>query len=246
MYADRHDVSRSRAEVDYLERSLGLSPGAHVLDAPCGHGRHLVELASRGYAVVGVDLDEHALTLAREAIASRELPPGRARVLRGELREMSFVEEFDAAYNYFTSFGYFESEEEDERALRAIARALKPGGAFVLETMNLYHLAQVFRPYDWQELSSGSSMMIERSWDITTGRLLERRVFRDPNGTESEVLADLRLYSATELRAMCYRVGLEVQAMHSAPFGGPCSLESSRLAIVARKVASDPSGPAPV
>jgi SAM-dependent methyltransferase len=234
-YVDRLDPVRTRAEVDFLERTLGLRPGARVLDAACGHGRHLLEFAARGYEVTGVDLDPYSLALAKETAQARGLAE-RVSLRQCDLRDMPYVDRFDGAYNYFTSFGYLESEAEDERALHAIACALQPGGRFVLETMNLYHLAQVFHARDeWRTFSTGYSMMAERSWDVATGRLQERRVVRDPQGHEREVVADLRLYSASELSKMLYRVGLTVEATLSAPDGAPCTLESHRLAMLARK-----------
>lgn len=234
-YADRLKPERTLAEVDFIERALGLEPGMRVLDTACGHGRHLVELAARGYRVTGVDLDPYSLDLARKAAEERGVSE-RVSLRRGDLRETPFVEEFDAAFNYFTSFGYFESEAEDERALHSVACALEPGGRFLLETINLYYLPQVFRDRDeWQTYSTGYSMMAERSWDLLSGRLHERRTVRDPEGHQEVYDATLRLYSASELSAMLWRVGLSVEAALSAPDGAPCTLNSQRLAIVARK-----------
>jgi SAM-dependent methyltransferase len=235
-HAERLSAERTLRECDFLEKTLRLTPAARVLDTCCGHGRHLIELASRGYVVTGVDLDPYSLDLARKSARERNLPDESVQLLRCDLRDMPYVDEFDAAYNYFTSFGYLETEREDERALHAIACALKPGGIFVLETMNLYHLAQVFRPRDeWETFASGYSMMAERSWDLASGHLHERRVVRAPDGSEEEVHATLRLYSASEIAAMCYRVGLTVETALSAPDGGPCTLQTYRLAVVARK-----------
>jgi SAM-dependent methyltransferase len=234
-YLHRFEPERTRAEVDFLERVLELKPGARVLDAACGHGRHAVELAARGYEVTGVDLDAYSLELAQAAARERGVE-GRVQLRQCDLRDMPYVDRFDGAYNYFTSFGYLESEAEDERALHAIACALRPGGRFVLETMNLYKLAKVFRERDdWQTYPNGYAMRADRSWDLATGRLHERRVVRDPQGVEEAVEANLRLYSPSELNKMLYRVGLTVEAALSAPDGAPCTLESHRLAMVARK-----------
>src|SRR6476646_2231784 len=50
------DDERTRREVDFAVERLELAPGARVLDVGCGHGRHSLELARRGFGVVGVDL----------------------------------------------------------------------------------------------------------------------------------------------------------------------------------------------
>ncbi len=234
-YRDRFTPKRTAVEVDLIERALGIAPGARVLDSACGHGRHAIELAARGYDVVGVDVNPYAIATAQQTAAERGLA-NKVRFVRGDLRDLAFVEAFDAGFNYFTSFGHLENEEEDERSLHSIACALKSGGPFLLETMNLYHLAAVFRPSDdWEAYSTGYSMMAEREWDVVKGRLHERRIIRDPQGVEHRYEADLRIYSATELSAMYYRVGLNVEQALSAPDGGPCSLGSFRLALVGRK-----------
>ena len=234
-YRDRFTPERTSAEVDLIVRALGLQPGARVLDSACGHGRHAIELAARGYDVVGVDLSEHALGLARATASERGLAD-TVKFVRADMRDLSFVESFDAAFNYFTSFGQLESEGEDERALHSITCALKSGGAFLLETMNLYHVAAVFRPQDdWEVYSTGYSMMAERTWDVISGRMHELRVIRDPSGAERRYEADLRIYSPTELSAMFWRVGLNIEQALSAPDGGTCTLRSPRLALVGRK-----------
>jgi len=234
-YSDRLDPERNQIETDFIYKTLLLREGSRVLDAPCGHGRHLLELAARGCEMTGVDLNQHAIDVCR-ARAKEQKVEKQVRLRHGDMRETPYVEEFDAAYNYFTSFGYLEDEAEDERALHAVACALKSGGLFLLETINIYRLAQIFRSKDdWQTFSTGYSMYAERSWNPITGRLDELRRIRTPNGEEREFSASLRLYSPTELRTMFEHVGLSVESVLSAPDGQPCSLESNRLAMVGKK-----------
>jgi SAM-dependent methyltransferase len=234
-YADLLTPERTRAEVEFIERTLQLAPGEAVLDAACGHGRHLLQLASRGYRLTGVDLDGYALDLARQEAARHGLAEERVRLLRADLRELPYAAEFDAAYNYFTAFGYLEDEAEDERALRAIARALRPGGRFLLETLSAYRLAQVFQPRTWQDTSTGYRVLEERSWDLVAGRMHERRILRAPDGREREEHINLRLYTASELAHLFARCGLSVEAALSAPDGAPYTLRSMRLALLGRK-----------
>ena len=234
-YRDRLTSSRTALEIELIEKALALKPGMRVLDSACGHGRHAIELAARGYDVVGVDVNAYAIEVAQHAAEERGVAD-RVRFVRADLRDLAFVESFDAGFNYLTSFGQLESEAEDERALHSLTCALKSGGSFLLETMNLYHVAAVFRPRDdWEVYSTGYSMMAERDWDVISGRMYEKRVIRDPGGTEHTYEASLRIYSPTELTAMFWRVGLNVEQALSAPDGGPCTLGSFRLALVGRK-----------
>jgi 2-polyprenyl-3-methyl-5-hydroxy-6-metoxy-1,4-benzoquinol methylase len=97
--AIRVSPEQTSGEVDFVVDALGLAPASRVLDVACGHGRHSLELARRGYAVVGVDLSEPSLSIARQDAASRGLD---VRFVRSDMRDMTFLEEFDAAINMFT------------------------------------------------------------------------------------------------------------------------------------------------
>ncbi|HEU4533397.1 MAG TPA: class I SAM-dependent methyltransferase, partial [Polyangiaceae bacterium] len=120
------------AEASFIEGRLGLAKGALILDLACGHGRHAIELTRRGYQVVGFDL-----SLAMLAYAADEAEVARQKVnfLHGDMREMPFEDKFDGIYCWGTSFGFFE-EEKNFALLQRVHRALRPGGVFLLETIN--------------------------------------------------------------------------------------------------------------
>ena len=122
---------RTRAEIDFVVRALGLRPGARVLDVPCGFGRHSAELARRGYAALGVDLSPVMLAVARRRYREGE----RLRFIKKDMRRLAYRAEFDAAVCLFTSFGYF-TQRENIGTLRRMARALKPGGRLLLDHRN--------------------------------------------------------------------------------------------------------------
>src|SRR6185312_5184831 len=94
-----------------------------------------------------------------------DLPCGHGR------HSIEFREEFDAVFNLWTSFGYFENETEDRLVLDRAFRALRPGGAFVLETVNLYAVLRRFEPRSWHELGDGRMLLEERSFDPFTARM---------------------------------------------------------------------------
>jgi len=100
-----HSQERSAAEAEFLIAELGLESGQRVLDLPCGHGRHSIELARRGLRVVGVDLNDAPLEMARAAAREFGVQLDLRRV---DMREIEFREEFDAVINMWTSFGYFD------------------------------------------------------------------------------------------------------------------------------------------
>ena len=147
---------RTRSEVDFVLERLGLGPGAKVLDVACGHGRHSLELARRGFDVTGVDLSPRSIAFAREAAEREGL---RATFVERDARELDFDAEFDAAINLFTSVDRLLRRGGREPARRRRRRTRAPrGGSFLVDTMNLLSLARGFR-----ELN-GRSTSRARSW----------------------------------------------------------------------------------
>ena len=116
----------TRTEVDFLERALGVDSGAQILDVPCGNGRHAIELAGRGYNMTGLDLSDEFIAEARHATPLPVLGEGRYALL-------PWVSEFDGAYCFGNSFNYL-TWEETRQFLAAMARSLKPGARFVVDT----------------------------------------------------------------------------------------------------------------
>src|SRR5580704_2800637 len=106
------------ADVTFLERALAVKDGAALLDVPCGNGRHSIELSERGYRMTGLDLSEEFIEEA-----STSAPQG-IRWARGDMRDITWDSEFDGAFCFGNSFGYF-NWEEARRFLTAVARALK-------------------------------------------------------------------------------------------------------------------------
>src|SRR5690606_35121679 len=131
-------------DVERIVSRLGPAPRA-VLDAPCGAGRHSLELAARGYDVLGIDFNPTVLAAARSAARARKL---EAEFQLQDLRELNAEEQYDAVICLWTSIGYF-SEEDNERVLLNLARAVKPGGHLFLDLVVLESLCAKFSPRDW-------------------------------------------------------------------------------------------------
>jgi SAM-dependent methyltransferase len=117
-------------EVDFAWLELGLAPGSRVLDVPCGHGRHAVELARRGAVVTGVDLSADALALARAGAAKANVPVAWRQA---DVSEAVELPPCDAAITLGNSFGYF-GPAGLPPFVRSVARALKPGGRWLIDT----------------------------------------------------------------------------------------------------------------
>lgn len=229
---DALSATRTQAEVDFVERALELKPGSRVLDLCCGHGRHAIELARRGYQVTGVDLSTPALRRARQAAREAGLD---IHWQRCDMREIGFQEEFDAAINMFTSFGFLESEDEDRRVLEGVAAALRPGGRFLIDFINRDWVIRFYQARDWLRAPDGSILLKERCWDPLTGRNHEEITLIAPDGSRRRYRLSMRMYGATELAAMLASVGLTVRRVWGDFDGLELALESRRVIVLAEK-----------
>ena len=232
VYQPLEAPEKVRREVDFIVKALNLPAGAKVLDLCCGQGRHSLELARRGFQVVGVDLSEALLYAARKRAESEGLT---VTFLQCDMREIDFKDEFDAVINMFTSFGYLESEAEDEKVLGKVAQALKSGGKFLLDVVNRDRLVRDFQGREWHAADEGWLVLEERTFDHLSGRMETRWICVARDGVRYERLSSVRLYTASELRMMLERAGLEVTNLFGDYDGSPYSWDSQRLIIVACK-----------
>ena len=108
------------ADADFLIEALALEAGARVLDAPCGHGRHAVALARRGYQMTGVDISKAMIRYAREAATEAGV---EVDWHLADMRELPAEHPFDAAYCFGNSFGYL-GPEGNRTFLERVAGAL--------------------------------------------------------------------------------------------------------------------------
>lgn len=144
LYANR-DEEEARQLIELLEKTLDLGNCSSILDLGCGRGRHAINLAKRGYEVTGIDLSEEAIKTARAKARKEGLE--NIRFLLRDMRR-PLPETFDAIVNLFTTFGYFERDEENTQVLDSIAEMLRPGGVFVLDYMNSERVRKSFKPND--------------------------------------------------------------------------------------------------
>ena len=125
----RHKITN--AEVRFLIKRLKLTTGSEFLDCPCGIGRIALPLARKGIRVTGVDIAPYYL----DELASKARRRGLSVELHeGDMRDTDFHNRFDAAANLWTSFGYFEKESDNQKVLKRMYQAIKPGGRFLLRS----------------------------------------------------------------------------------------------------------------
>lgn len=128
---------RNKAEavefIDKLIEYLKPEPGSRMLDVGCGKGRHSVLLASKGFDVTGIDLSEQSIKKAEKK------ENGHLHFYQHDMRLPFRINYFDYAFNFFTSFGYFNTRREHHNAIRTISQSLRPGGIFVIDYLNVHY-----------------------------------------------------------------------------------------------------------
>ncbi len=157
----------TQKEADFVQKVLGVAPPTKLLDVPCGGGRHALALAARGFDVTAVDLSPAFLEVARTRANPR---PGRVTWEQRDMRDLPWAGAFDGAYCLGNSFGYLD-DAGNEEFIRAIARALKPGARFVLDTGYLTEgLLPVLQERVWYEMG-GIITLADRRYEPADGRL---------------------------------------------------------------------------
>src|SRR5437870_8558244 len=122
----------TKAEADFLVQALQGNARSHLLDVPCGNGRLSFELARRGYRVTGMDIAEEFIEEAR-ALATNTGDPSLLQFILGDMRNIEGAGIYDGAYCFGNSFGFL-AYADMEKFLNGVARALKPGARFIIET----------------------------------------------------------------------------------------------------------------
>ncbi|HEX2521098.1 MAG TPA: class I SAM-dependent methyltransferase [Terriglobia bacterium] len=233
VYGPAFTPERNTAEAEFIESLLLLPKESQVLDVACGHGRHAIELAKRGHHVMGIDLSERFIERARQASQLNELT--NAEFLVGDMRESYFVNRFDGAYSYFTSFGYFD-DSDNKKILESVTKALVKGGMFLLETVNrdwTIHKVEN-QPRRWDEIEPDFFLLEDISFNAHTSRIHTKRIIFD-KGQRRTVEYDIKLYTHAELEDMLEEAGLQVVSTFGSKERIPYSVSSPRMIIVSKK-----------
>lgn len=228
----RMSDAQIRREVDFIEESLGVAAGGVVLDLACGAGHHAVELASRGYGLVGYDLSLYQLALAAEVAQGRSQ---KINFLQGDMREMDFEESFDGVFCWDTSFGYFE-EEKNVAVAQKVFASLRSGGMFLLDVINRDFAAKQSPCQIWYE-GDACVCMDDMSLDYITSRLRVKRSVILDDGATHECNYSIRAYSMHELGKLLHEVGFRVTEAsgHPATPGVFFGDHSPRVIMLAQK-----------
>ena len=233
MYEPVLTPERTQREVDGIINLLALPQGSSILDLCCGHGRHSVALAQRGYQITGQDLSEVFLHEAEKEAMAKGV---HVDWVHSDMRHIPFEDTFDAVINIFTAFGYLETQDEDQGVLKQVSKALRPNGLFLLETLQREKFIRHFEPHMIEHHPDGLIVLEERDFDMLTSRANVKLTMIYADGERKEYGHAARIYTLTELAQMLSRAGLQVKGYYGAWDKSRLTIDSLRLLVLAQKV----------
>ncbi len=227
LYFNR-DEEEAAAFIDKLIEHLQAPAGSSMLDVACGKGRHSIHLAEKGFDVTGIDLSEESID---EALKHQS---EKLHFYRHDMRLPFWINYFDYAFNFFTSFGYFNTRREHDNAIRTIAQSIKSKGCFVLDYLNT-HYAEDHLVHQFDKEIDGVNYFITKWLDEThfyKKIQVEDDALQEPL-IYTEKVAKFSLGDFTEMFA--YQ-GLQIQEVFGDyNFADYHVRKSPRLIIIAKK-----------
>ncbi len=223
LYPHRDDAEAERA-VTLVLRATGFRPGWRVLDVACGAGRHARAFEAAGARCVGLDLSATLLRVARGVT--------QAPLVRADMRELPVRPgSMDLTVNLFTSFGYFDRDEEHAAALAEMVATLRPGGWFVIDFLNPELVRQRLVPEEMVSLAgapvrvrravSADGHYVSKTIDTVVGRRFTERV---------------RLFEPEEIAGMLGREGIAVRHRFGDYDATPHGARSPRTILAGQRV----------
>ena len=224
---------QTQLEVDFLVSALALDDADRVLDIACGVGRHSIELARRGYDATGIDFSKSALAMAGRSASEAGVQPSFVEL---DMRQLEERESYDAAFSFFSSFGYFSDEENLDVATR-FAVALKPGGRLLIDKLVTESVLPVFRERHWSWADEARSIRVinENTWEPIAGRIETKWTFVHDDSRVEAAHSSFRLYSYRELHALLKTAGFCGLRGLATGTDEPFGLGAPRLSLIARK-----------
>ncbi|MEP0861239.1 MAG: class I SAM-dependent methyltransferase [Ignavibacterium sp.] len=202
VYKHRNE-NDAECHIRFLLSKIKLPSNASVLDLACGAGRHSILLAKAGYKVTGVDLSARLLNEARLNSEKENLD---IEFIQSDLRQFTASKKFDLVLNLFTSFGYFETDEENFLLFQKAYSLLNPNGYFVLDYFNKNHLEKNLIEYSEE---SNENYIIKQERKIVDQRV-NKKITIIRNGNSKVYFESVKLYESNLLTLKLKEFGFEI------------------------------------
>ncbi len=200
LYKNR-DEEEAKKFIDRLLDELRPPAGSYILDLACGKGRYSRYLAEKGFCVTGIDIAQDSIEFAQQ------FENERLSFFQHDMRLPYRINYFDYIFNFFTSFGYFETEQDHLKTVVNIAKGLRPDGKFVLDFFNSKKVIASLRPNEVKEVN-GIVFHIQRSVD-EQGYILKNIQFED-QGKYFDFTERVRAFNLNDFQYLFGKAGLKI------------------------------------
>lgn len=228
VYQHRNE-SDAETHIKLILNNVNIPSNAKILDMACGAGRHAIILARKNFDVTAVDLSEKLLSIAKQSALDENL---KINFVQSDIRNFKTAEKFNLVVNLFTSFGYFETDEENFSVLQKAYDLLVDGGYFILDFFNSQFLMQNLVESS-EEIIGG--VKIHQFRKIKENRVTKKIVITK-NGNLSQFEESVRMFTKDELVMAIQNIGFDIYKTFGDFLGNDFEQFSSpRLILICKK-----------
>jgi SAM-dependent methyltransferase len=226
LYQHRNDDEAAEF-IKKLVDFINLSTSSKVLDLACGKGRHAWQLSKFGFKVEGADLSVNNIKIASQLAHEKLI------FFKHDMRDaFPKDKQYQAIFNLFTSFGYFDDLTENEKVIQHVFNALSANGLFILDFFNSHKLVNQIIPFEKKELE-GISFEIER--EITPTHIIKKIKLKE-QGKSCVFEEKVQLLNMDYFMNLFERNNFKIKQVFGDYELNPFQKESSdRLIIIAQK-----------
>jgi SAM-dependent methyltransferase len=228
VYKHRDDADAAKV-VNLILKNINIGQTKSVLDLACGAGRHSILFAQKGFEVVGVDLSSNLLESARLKSFELKLP---ISFINSDLRTFNTDRKFDLILNLFTSFGYFDSDEENEKIFSIASELLNMEGTFVFDFFNPEFIIENLTPHS---IDKYENFTIEQFRYIEGGRIVKKIKIISSDGVK-EFNESVKMYDLKWITESLQKKGFRIVNKFGNYDGeGFSSKNSARIFLICKK-----------
>ncbi len=203
--------------------------GFRIMDIACGAGRHALEFARKGFCVTANDLSPYLLQCTRQQASTEQLS---VHCTERDMRDIAEKHTFHLIVQLFSSFGYFESEQDDMAVLHNVFQALLPGGWYVLDLINAEHLKNNLCPHSRKSIGN---LSVDEHRKISRNRVI-KDICITSQEESLEFQESVRLFEPEHIQAMLRETGFDVELILGDYKGAVFSAsDSPRMLLFCRK-----------
>jgi len=226
VYSHR-DTKEAKQLINLIQTNIQLPRNAKVLDLCCGQGRHANLLAEAGYNVFGIDLSRTLLEIAKFKTAIK----GSAYFIQADMRFLPVTHSFDLLLNLFTSFGYFDTDQENAKVFYQFNQALKEKSCFVFDYFNSNHVKESLIPFQKEKIGE---IIVEQERYIKNSRI-QKKINITEMGNRSIFYESVKMYEPEEIFRMMESAELKVSKIFGDYQGKEFDTYSPRLLVIGEK-----------